>query len=679
MTKLSELKKELKTAEKQIKKNKNIEVNKDLAEILRNEIKAKENLRKKGYKTKTLNKILDKFEKYNPKMKHLQNIKYVGNEILRFRFDRDKFTGNTYSVKEVQKISNEFSEYMKKKGLNGKIMTSMNYGILDWRSGKFSDIGEDVNLYTPADSGIEMEIIPQIKSFVIYSVIKPKAQGGTDHFNDCLYNCIKQVIIRIEDYWESPEAFKKFLGVKNRCDKVPVNNENIEKVEKKLRNFQINIRGDFVYSSTVKSDKVINLNLSNQHFTVEKPTKKPLVRFINFYEKPIMLYDKLTFEGYDGNIKRILSKEEANEIKYDFKSKYILVERELQKDEKGNNIVISIEEEYDKLIPVIDKLKEASGGLINLYKSGSYKNASLNLFDSFTKFLNEPEEIQQDEANWIYESSIGALIWAEEYEGELYKYDVKSLYPYLMTSTTLKFPIKRGEFQKLDKFGDFFQYGIYRCKILKSSDESINKLFRFNQSNYYTAISLTHAKTLGLTIELIQDDKPNFLYYSRDKLITFNEVFKPFVEFMFELKEKKIEKSKQVLNILWGALCEIDKKKYFCEETKEINISDDEEIFEIRPYKNDEEIDIISTHKNQKRYKTNYARLNPFLVSQGRLHMSNLLLPYKDNIHRIQTDGFLSDIKIHQNKEVKLGELKYEGFTEKGVIKNCLNKVEVHY
>ena len=91
---------------------------------------------------------------------------------------------------------------------------------------------------------------------------------------------------------------------------------------------------------------------------------------------------------------------------------------------------------------------------------------------------------------------------------------------------------------------------------------------------------------------------------------------------MFDLKEKNVEKSKFILNIFWGALCEIDKRKHFCD--KDITISNEEEIYEIRPYKNNEDIDIITTNKINKRYKTNYARLNPFLVSQGRKHMSKI-------------------------------------------------------
>ena len=89
MSSIKELKKEIKTVEKEIRKNKSVKDNKELLEILRSEIKLKENLRTKGYKTKTLNKIKDKFEKYDPQIKLLDNVKYVGNKIMRIRFDRN--------------------------------------------------------------------------------------------------------------------------------------------------------------------------------------------------------------------------------------------------------------------------------------------------------------------------------------------------------------------------------------------------------------------------------------------------------------------------------------------------------------------------------------------------------------------------------------------------------------
>jgi len=72
--------------------------------------------------------------------------------------------------------------------------------------------------------------------------------------------------------------------------------------------------------------------------------------------------------------------------------------------------------------------------------------------------------------------------------------------------------IGRGEFNKLENLDNlnYFQFGIYRCKISQENDNNNNKLFRFNPKNYYTHTSLEHAKCLGLKIELIIDSQPNF-------------------------------------------------------------------------------------------------------------------------------------------------------------------------
>ena len=86
-------------------------------------------------------------------------------------------------------------------------------------------------------------------------------------------------------------------------------------------------------------------------------------------------------------------------------------------------------------------------------------------------------------------------------------------------------------------------------------------MFRFSYKSKYTHIDLCTAVSLGLTIELIQDDKANFLYYSRDKCFAGSELFSEFVDVLFALKESKIKRAKFILNILWGALCEKKKTK----------------------------------------------------------------------------------------------------------------------
>ena len=383
------------------------------------------------------------------------------------------------------------------------------------------------------------------------------------------------------------------------------------------------------------------------------------------------MLDKKTFDVYDGKTKWAISKQERNKIIYDFTSPYILVRREEQGyDEEGNKIILSIEEEYNQFIEIADALKKESKGLINLYKTGTYHDSALSLFERLSYFI-KPEPILQDETEWIKLSSFSALIWCEQYEGPLYKYDFKSKYPHLMTSTTLKFPVKRGEFKLIDSFGEYFEYGIYRCEISKSDDESINKLFKFNYHNYYTSIDLANAKELGFEIKLIQDSKPNFLYWSRDKLITFNEVFKNYVDILFPLKENKVLKAKNILNILWGALAEVDKRRHFVKDS--FKIEEDDEICEIYPSSTDDDAHIIKTTKINNYYKTPFARLCPFIIAQCRKEMSKIMFVHRDNIYRIQTDGFVSSKPIHFNTDVKLGELKYEGFCQNAIIINCIN------
>ncbi len=121
-----------------------------------------------------------------------------------------------------------------------------------------------------------------------------------------------------------------------------------------------------------------------------------------------------------------------------------------------------------------------------------------------------------------------------DYEGPAYEYDINSMYPSIMRDDKFKIPIKEGEIKTLSKKefdkikNTFFCYGIYKCKITNIEQSNKKKLFRFNPENYYTTQDLRNAKMLDFQIDIIEEDN-NFLYYSKDTLISGKKLFTYFI------------------------------------------------------------------------------------------------------------------------------------------------------
>ena len=381
---------------------------------------------------------------------------------------------------------------------------------------------------------------------------------------------------------------------------------------------------------SINTYKVKNINIDHK---VSKLEKKPLI------------YTS-TFEAFDGIKKFQLSKEYLFTI-YHWNTPYILIK-----------VPEATKEEYDNFIIKADTLKKETNNEINLYKTGSHNVTALHLFNNYTKHIDNPPVIDQVESTFINMASQGALIFnTKGYNGQAYKADVKSMYPSIMKSKIL-FPVKEGELKYITEFGNFFNYGIYRCKIIGNT-----KLFRFNFDNYYTHFDLNTAKDLGLQINLIIDDKPNFLYYSRDKCLTGHEIFGRFVDKMFDLKQKKIPDAKKILNILWGSLCEKYKKDVVHKIGHSFDIPSDAKVNFIKPsIINDDQI-LISYSKFNNLYKYGWARIMPFLISKGRKIISEIIKPYENICIRCHTDGVIfkeepKDIKYGD----KLGDLVFEGY-----------------
>ena len=382
-------------------------------------------------------------------------------------------------------------------------------------------------------------------------------------------------------------------------------------------------------------------------------------------------------EGKYGYIKKTIYYEDKKKVK--FSGAYVFLKREYDPETKK---LLTLKETYDNFVRIADNLKELTEGKINLYKTGEkWVKAALKLFKDLEPDI-KAEKIEKDEQEWIVNTMKGPLVWGEKYKGRAYKYDIVSRYPSIMISNHFAVPIKRGEFKTIPKneFSElkFFSFGIWRAKINGAN----RKLFKINNLNYYTHYDLTRAKELGYEMELIEDEKPNFLFYDKYSRIQGNKIFKGFVDFLFDLKSKNVEGAKEILNNLWGTLCEKNIIKKTFSESEGFDIDKyGGSVIGIIP---DGEGHQVSYYEKDSYHSHNWARLGLSLTSLGRKAISTMIEPHLKYIKRVHTDGFYCSKKIEWEKakyrsvcKVKMGDylgnMKYEGYCDYVKIINSNN------
>ena len=367
-------------------------------------------------------------------------------------------------------------------------------------------------------------------------------------------------------------------------------------------------------------------------------------------------------QTYDSENNRVICIDELNElIKNPYTRSHTVVFRNsLNKKLQGS----CIEEAYENYITMADSLKEHLGGKFNFYKCGSVKKMALYEFFNSTKAV-QPEEIKATEAQWINDSSHGALMYWEAYKGEVHEYDVNSRYPHVMQRNQHYFPIREGEYKTIDEIDPSnVENGLYKCSITKHDDKPY-KLFRFNPKNSYTHLDIKVAIKYGLKIEMIMNGQPNILFYSKDKLMNGAYLFKNFVDELYELKQQKVNGAKDILNTLWGALSETNHFNHSIETDVETHI-DDANITRINC---DDTIKIRCTYYNKKEFKTNWGRIKPFVLSYARCQMFWSFQQFEKYIVYMHTDGFLLKDGSHDLKlSDALGGLKLEGVFNVNII-----------
>ena len=583
-----------------------------------------------------------------------------------------------FTREKVRRLAQKFSNEKYDKDFYGKVYINLYYKEENqWRSGKGTDVGESVSLYSSDDyDGDIVEEPEYFTKFKIYLVYTGEPNGGDDdENNDCFYNCLVELIPNYREKLRDPESFKRMFQLK-RKDKVPIS--LMSRIEDYLaliypkKNYKITVTGDHTYHSERVSNQNLILELVDGHYSVSNLHSIQPLRMNCETEKILMIY---SFDDEKGMVKMYgVDKkrgEEPRNLKLEIKKfkalektdAYLMIRKENNK---------TLKEAYESYIEEADKVLEITKGRINLYKAPIVETC-LKLFFDLNKTV-ETESILEDETKWIEGASHGAIMWGEKYEGETHSYDFVSMYPSVLYDCQIMFAVKRGEFMTLTRkeFANlkYYKYGIYRAEITNKNE----KLFRTGKKTYYTHYDLGRAKELGFDIELIQDDKPNFLYYERSKLLNGSKLFKEYIDILYELKSKGIATGKKLLNTLWGALGRKNEiSLIYFDDTKE-TIRNNSVITSITCLRTEDKQKAgkykVKFYKSGQRYATNYARIVPFLLARGRVKISKTIEPHLDLIKRVQTDGFLSTKKIEGIKTgTKMGELKYEGYCKNTQIK----------
>jgi hypothetical protein len=592
-------------------------------------------------------------------------VTYNGNSIQ--IFDIQRRDNKMISRDDMMKLSNKLQADLRKLYSKGLISVSIQYPNRFF-NGDVSTLQNDINFFTMDDYDEFDDDPNEYKSFrFTFIPITKLAKGGSDPHNDCLINCIKKVIQTHKNKIDA-EELKEYLCLE-RNDKIPLSKLSlVEKyIEKKTNmDYAIYVSGDYEYISSLNTNKKIRLILSDEHYSLDKEliSKKNIA----FEEKKIVMYE---WKGeivncFDGEKYFDLSRKEYDEIKSKpMSSDYLLVNKNYNNKAKK----LTIEESYKSYIDMADEMKRETNGYINFYKCASVKDVALHHFYNLIKSV-QPEPIYNNEAEFIDCASFGATTYYERYEGQVHSFDINSCYPYVISRNYNSFPIREGEYVTIKKIKEKPDYGIYRC-IISNPENKIIKLFRFNPNSYYTHIDINLAKQYNLTVELIQDEQPNFLYYSKDKLINGKFLFGHYISDIYALKEKKIKGAKDLLNILYGALSEKNYNKFSIDSDTELNITNAKIV---SMYSTDERIKLKVISYKYGWFKTNFARILPFVLALGRDRLYYVFKNYQNFIVRAHTDGvLLKEIPETLLTGTKLGQLKHDGTFNVNITK--LNKI----
>ena len=353
------------------------------------------------------------------------------------------------------------------------------------------------------------------------------------------------------------------------------------------------------------------------------------------------------------------------------KDEYLICDR-LPKHRKDSNVFCCFKgyddneaglREYKKDFKLwVEQLKR--NGILSIWYE-TYPGHNLASYKTFKRLNGRADETHKDritplENSYWDKCNNGGLIYCcEPRECDSYGYDFSSFYPSLMADKDFLIPTTEGyetTLKKLPKRKNL-KLGIYHVKI-QSDNKHFRKLFAVSASNMYTNYSLQFAmkyqKKYDVSIELIEDNKPNAYLY--DNTQSGYELFGNWYETLRKIKQKhpKNKLIKHLLSSLWGFMSSqnvVYKSEKEVEE-KNIKIGNSTDITKI----DYQILDFIDNDKSPyyklldlKRPYNYNVRLKPFLTSYARLKVAEVAKKNVKHVIRIHTDGIVYDKPIEHN------------------------------
>ena len=479
------------------------------------------------------------------------------------------------------------------------------------------------------------EFLPDnVLKFSIFYIEKPDTKGGRNKDNLCLFMCLKECFNGKLPRLKKPQLFKKFLNI-GYSD--PVSYQKLGILEDKLK-INIHLSGDYERISTTQYSKDCYLKLENGHYTInerENPRFKELSIFKSSKDRPLIVYNSTNF--FNGRELTVNNKKNKMNPRF-----YCLVS---VKDD------LDLVEEWNTLNNNFNELKKINPRFNLFQHRGSTKNLSLYLIYQGFK-CQRLEPITENEAEYLSYAMSGGLRYGNKTEIKNgFLYDIRSMYPFLLSEKT-SMPIKQPTFHRLDILPDNLKFGIYRCSIVSQNNKD-DKLFFFKASNYYTHQEINRARELGFTIDLIINEQPNAMIYP-NHYVKFNNI-KDDIEELYKLKQQGVKMAKSILLNIWGGMCQKDKRIFHT--SSHTDIIDCDKLDRIKPEMNGHH---LTKYNHTRLFKTDFARMGPFLTSICRCYMSREIEPFKDIIHYINTDGFISSNECNLPTGDKLGDWRLE-------------------